>query len=356
MSRKINNTAIPSDYTRRFTMDWDWNSDTGSWDATVTNWVWGDNWIWYKIEGLQWWVSTTFTYSSVTFTNSYIFKDWVFIKNSAEVTSTALNWVNWSNYDLLTFFNRTLTNSEEGSLKQEGLRQLWPTNLLNRSQGFPKYSLRSLEVGKVLEISKPANSWVYYDQTGNGNNWTPTNVTDSTVGLNNVMSFNWTSSYVSIPHSTELASDDFTIWIRFNSNNFTSWNRRIVWKDAGWNTNWDWQLRMDDTTKMQVVFQAQNWGGEIKLLSWITSSDVWKWCDIMVIWTSSWITIYVDWIETDTASFTWSNANNSNAIQLWRHSTSWSNFFDWEMSNFTYHNRALSDTEIQQDYYSSKLI
>ncbi len=191
------------------------------------------------------------------------------------------------------------------------------------------------------------------DSSGNWNDWTATNVSWAAAErgyVEEVGSFNGSSSYVEVPHSTDFESDNFSISVWFNSDNFSSWSRRIIWKDAWGNTNWDWQLRMDDTIEMQVVFQAQNWSSEVKLNSWITSADVWSWCNVSVVWISSSITIYVDWIEKNTASFAWSNANNSNTIQLGRHSTSWTNFFDWEIWLVRIYNKALTSSEVNALY------
>ena len=534
--KKINNTFIPSDYTRRFTMDWDWNSDTGSWDATVTNWVWGNNWIWYKIEGLQWGGSTTFTYSSVTFTNSYIFKNWVFTKNSSEVTSTALNWVNWSNYDLLTFFNRTLTDIEEVSLKQEGLRQLWPTetkstipvswlvasydydditldtsgnwnngtatgvstqkvgqqnvwvyngsssymnmNISNFSTyadisfyfsfntmstattqvivwndlwlrvvvaswslhiqsrsswavwqemsspisantnynwtvtfkqnwtcilylnnvnvvsmsvtdrenadiygvfiwvdnrasktlyfnwiiglvrfynrvltqaeidtlnheaktklSFPNYSLRSLEVGKVLEISKAQIGWSYIDQTGNGNNWTPTNVTDSTVGLNNVMSFNWASSWIDATITTWA---NFSISLSFKATNI-SLTARLFARWTFWN---DLSIQVFQSKIRWLIWQDWSW-----LVIWTQSATLISWKTYRYILSYDWANLkqYLDWVlitndATTATIWTWAILSS-----FWYDTNENKEYFGWQIGLPRIYNRVLTQAEI----------
>lgn len=111
---------------------------------------------------------------------------------------------NWE-IGMSRLYSRVISQQERDVLYLEGLRKLWPTNLANRSQGLPKYSLPNLESSKVLEISKAQSGWIYYDQTGNWNNGTATNVTDSTVGLNNVMSISsWNITWPSTSFLTAL--------------------------------------------------------------------------------------------------------------------------------------------------------
>lgn len=158
-----NATYIPTDYVWFFPMDWDWTNLAWS-DATPTNAIWGSSSFSYIEEQLEWQASTTFPYSSITYTNSYLIKNWIVIKNSSEVTATALNWVSWNNYQWLFLFNRTLTSNEENTLTLYAKRELWPADA-EKSQTFPFYTPDSLNNWKVLEISRPANWWVYYDQS-----------------------------------------------------------------------------------------------------------------------------------------------------------------------------------------------
>lgn len=352
MWNKINETYIPSDYVRRFQMDGNWDSDTGSGDWTFTNATFVSSSIWYTKENVQWGATTTFTYPSVTYTNSYIFKDGVFIKNSSEVTSTALNWVNWSEYALLTFFNRTLDKSEENALKLEWLKQLWPTHLLNRSQGFPKYSLRSLEEWKVLEISK-AQSWgSYIDQTGNGNNGTPTNVTDSTVGLNNVMSFNGTSSLVSINDSPSL---DITseIYLSTRVNTTKLWTQYLIVKRTA-NVNDGYELSFSWSWKVFVRFNQSTQWNTYRLDSLSNYDTSWKWEKWEATYDWSTIKIYRNWVLDNSVSATFTIWTNNTALQLWKNTWGW--YLQWQMCNPVVYNKSLSETEIQQLYYSNKLI
>jgi len=123
----INHTLIPWWYERFYKMDWSW--DEASWWpwATVTNWTWSTAEASYISEHLDWGATTSFTYSSTTYTNSYLIKNWAVIKNSWEVSSTALSWVSWNSYQWLFLFNKTLNSSEEKAIEDYANRLFWPT-------------------------------------------------------------------------------------------------------------------------------------------------------------------------------------------------------------------------------------
>ena len=340
----INTTIIPSDYVRRFQMDWGWKSDTWSWDGTFTNATFQLSTFWYVSENVLWGAITSFTYPSVTFTNSYLFKDWVMVKNSSEVTATALNWVNGSVYWLLTFFNRTLTTEEEKELNEEWLRIKGLSNA-PLSGSFPKYSLPNLEEGKVLEISRPQSGGSYIDQTGNGNDWTPTSVTDSTNGLYNVMGFNGSSSYVSTSFSPSNLQNWFTAWLYLRPNDIIS--TQIVFQQFSWSwAFWDFLINAWSFTLR--TFQTSDWSISAPI-------EVWKLQQF--IFTIDWtiLSLYKDWILIWT---TVTNLQNpTGTVTVWRNNF-WGggNYYDWDALFVPIYDRALSDREMKELFYSSKLI
>jgi len=101
----------------------------------------------------------------------------------------------WKTWLVRAWVWKWLTLSEIQAFYQEGLRKLWPPNA-RTSQWFPYYSLSNLENWKVLEISKPKNpNWKYINQV-DWSIWTPTNVTDNAVWLNNTMALSsWSISW-----------------------------------------------------------------------------------------------------------------------------------------------------------------
>ncbi len=228
---------------------------------------------------------------------------------------------------------------------------LWSTKI---NQAY----LWSTEVFSGITSNWLLNNLIsYYEFENNvldsewSNNWTNFWTSDVAGIILRGRWFDWVNDYITISNISDYQSDNFSFSIWFNSNVFNSNNQRIIWKDAWGNTNWDWQLRYDNANN-QVVFQMQDWSSEQKLFSWIWPWDIGTWYNILVTATSTEATIYVDSVEVDNMSITWSNANNTNDIQVWRHATSWSNFFNWEMDEFWFWDRTLDQTDANNVYNS----
>lgn len=352
MSRKKNETTIPTDYVRFFPMDWNGNNITWSNNATVTNATWTTSSFSYIKQQLSWGASTTFTYSSFTYTNSYLIKNWNVIKNSWEVWTTALSWVNWNTYQWLIFFNRTLTTWEELAITQYAKRKLWPTNTL-LSWEFPLYSLPNLENWKVLEISKPVNVLTYYDQSWNWNNWTSTSVTDSTNGKYNVMNFNWIASNINIPDNTNIRLTwNYTISFWLKRSNTTS-TQRIINKDNANDFSWWYSIYIDTViNSTHNNWTNKNWN------TWYTPT-IWKWENIVLTFDWSTRRIYVNWVLKNSLAtswnITWEATNNLFIWSYWASTPLWQ-YLQADLTLPKLYNRALSDTEILQDYYAHKIV
>ena len=299
-----------------------------------------------------WWGTKSFTRTNNTEGSFYIVTaNWVTLEvfeNNILVLSVADTWVfTWldaiwrysSSYiewevGLFRTYNKVLSSSERTTLNHEAKTKL----------SFPNYSLRNLEVGKVLEISNPQSGWSYIDQTGNGNNWTPTSVTDSTVGLNNVMSFNWTSSCV-----------DLT-WF-----SHALWDRTILFTAKMLNNTWT--VYLFDSQTWRILISPWNWvtgSNNWSIYDWTAwrnfsvSTDVWKFHRVVIkfIWTSA--RLYIDWIFKSAVTYTQRAIWGS--VRLWCGYDWTGAFTPMDLTKFEIDNRALSDIEIQQEYYSSKLI
>ena len=213
--------TIPTDFTRGYLFNWDWNSTTWSNNSTVTNWTWVKTERMYQSQCLSWWASTSCTYASVTYINSYIwiYASWVwtFTKNSSKVTATTLNWVNWERYAWLTFFNRTLTDEEEQLLKLEWQRLLWPTNIAKYPKLFEWLVWYFENPTWTNELWNIAN-WVNSTRTG----WT--NTTDNL----------WNNKALTNPNYT-WSSITYTTWYTFE-NSWSWWNIVTTpsWLSATW--------------------------------------------------------------------------------------------------------------------------
>lgn len=234
-----------------------------------------------------------------------------------------------------------LSQQEVQQLYQEWLRRLWPTRGIKNNWIFVG-SLPNLEQGKVLEISKPQVWWTYYDQTWNWYNWTATDVSDSKVWQANVMSFNGSSSYI---------DTNYILWWNISTINLfykhiTDWDNTFILSQ--WYKNVDdgrmWLEIKDDNT----LFLFQNNNGVIQISS--HPLTVWETYMISIVRHSQdlW-ELYVNWISQWTD--TWWKALTNESVLLMKLDT---NYRDWHIWLVRIYNRALSDKEIQQLYYSQK--
>jgi hypothetical protein len=355
---KINYLSIPTEGLVAF-YTFDWTDKATIWnDWTFTNAVFTSSDFAYNEEQVSWGATTSFTYSSITFTESYLLKNWTVIKNSSEVTSTALNWVSWNDYQWILFYNRNLSTTEENNITQYVKRKLWYTKT-PISQNFPKYSTRNLQEWQVLRISKPANGWIYYDQTWNWNNSTSvTNVTDSTVWLNNVMSFNGSNSNINIPDNTDLRlSGNYTYWWRFKFNNITAIQRLINKDDALDSSAWYAMVLTSFASPFTIGLTHNNWWTWYWWNTWYTP-PIWKWTQILTRYNWTTLELFVNWVsefsKNVSVNLSW-EADNLFIGTYWTTSWQWQ-YFNWDITNPIIHNEALSDEEILQDYYSNKII
>lgn len=212
---------------------------------------------------------------------------------------------------------------------------------------------------KVLEYSRPQSGWVYYDQSGNWNNGTPNHVTDSTLGLNNVMSFNWTSSAISFTWTEDVDWDitvNATIKIDTITNNYGIYSLN----DTTYSTTnrpklfhffiYQWKLRIYRRTTRWVDDATPTF-------FWNTTLTTWKYYNVSMVWkNSTWnIEFFIDWVSDWSWTITtWTITWLTKWIgRFWNWSWWWIHYFDWDIITPSIYNRALSDNEVQQDFYSN---
>ena len=286
---------------------------------------------------------------------------------SGDITSTYMTLgVDWKwdspffyngNMCLLRPYNRVLSNSEIQALYQEGLRKLWPTVWV-RVNWVLVYSLPNLEQGKVLEISKPQVSGTYYDQTWSWHNGTATDVSDSTIGQANVMSFNESSSILTLPTNT--------LWTIGTQDFYVSWWYYLV---DPWSWNFPMLFASFDYTHSHyywptIFFDPYDYGGwwnkiafrcdaSNQFFSNTTASSLYDWRHHIVMTRISWtLYLYINW-NLDSS---WNDNTNIPAANLVYICTDYKpqrrRWKTWLVRAWVW--VWLSPTEVQQLYYAQK--
>jgi len=465
--------SIAIDYVASFDMNGNGNNNVGSNNATVTNWSWVTSEVGFQKEMLSAWASTTFTYSSVTYTNSYVWikswGSWSLEKNHSDVSATALTCIDWNDYAMLKLYNKTLTDSEEKELYLEGKRKLgqynhsdlmqglvgymdvkdwtteywniidwtiptrtawanttdqiwyskaitnpnyswslitftnsyawidtgsgyvftkndasvtatwinktgdvWVVFLFNRTLDtseedsleiltstqyiypWSKTSLPNLEEGKVLHLNGKNNGTTFYDQSGNGNDGTQSGgVTTSRIGLHEVMTFDGSDDKVNttanISWYTNVSISAIIKWDWALSHIQEVMNDR-AW---GWSETWIYIFHSDSANDWEFSVRTVNNNWIWDVVTFPTSFiPVWEYAHICMTYNWSTVSVYKNWVFQDSYSATWAVWIVADIDIWWNAALTWRNF-DWQISQAQVYNRALSETEIQQIYYTS---
>lgn len=295
----------------------------------------------------------------------------VFVRDKINWMSIYLNWVlcasnsyTWNALSLLTrneqvwrrevvqyfkwqiwlvkIYNKALSQEEINSINSEGIKYIYPQVYTPASLPTP-----------ILDISRSANSWIYYDQSWNGNNGTATNVTDSVKGKYNVMSFNGSTSFINIT-STSLATllnwrnpFSISIWVKLDT--LTAWQIILDtrWSDFNW-----FFIELDSNSKLKAV--RSDWAVADTIAICNNAVVTWTFCNLVITydWTNG--KMYRDWIEqtwwTSTRTL---NSNWDFKIGKWFawNSSFW--YLNWSLINTKIYNSELNKVQAEQDYYSS---
>lgn len=245
---------------------------------------------------------------------------------------------------LVKIYNKALSQEEIDALYSEGLRRLWPASAQiwrSVNNNFPLYTPASLPT-PILDISKPQSWGLYYDQSWNGNNGTPTNVTDSAKGKYNVMSFNGSSSLLNTNYDLDETSD-FSISIYWKINTRTFWHFFSTFNDNANNEWWVWSWNVVDWNEWKLFFSWKPYN------TYYSNSrvDDNKYHHIVMTRNSSndELKLYIDWILE--INVTESFLQELDAIRCG------SNNFNWELLLVKIYDTVLTDKQVEQDYYSS---
>jgi len=203
---------------------------------------------------------------------------------------------------------------------------------------------------------------IYYDQSGNGNNWTATDVVDSTNWLNNVMSFNGSSSYVDLWNSlNSVFTNSFNISFNINKTStntsyidtlFSNRYSNLTWFSfyTAWALGWQpWEIWIEiantSSDRTSYSFNKIIENGKYYHIS-LNYTYVW-------VWSVNTLSLFVNWERVFTSNTVKNIPSTSNILYLWRDWYNNAYRIIWDISSIKIYNKALSETEIQQLYYSS---
>lgn len=360
---KIYNTrALTQEEEDILYMEWLWllgdNSDYAfynilSWCVWILQWDWLW-WInnlvnWNKLTKISWsscndiignslWIrDPNFTYS-ISFTNSYCYKNWVFTKNDSWITTT---WINWTwEYSTIYLYDRTLTVEEELSLE-----------INSKDKYLSKYRTWTNNYYWIIN-----SNW--YDFI-NKNQWNIVWSISTKKYMNlETIKFNWTS-YINM-------WDNYDIWL----SNF-SFGCRVKCLPTT-TTKWIFNKSFSNSQigRWGYVYTATQLYSVLDVAGWSTGSLIvqpsnitdWNWHRLVSTVNRNWLHIlYIDWRYVNAVNISAYSANNMNisantviGCYPWATPTTYTNFFDWEVTLPFVEYRELSQREVIADYYSNK--
>ena len=345
-----------------------WVSSTTAWKWVLISTDWGNNdwtllaWIWYWTQFNSVWAISVWEWSMLTLTHNWttckLYINWVFDSSQTltfDVQTTyprIWNTVNtvWSSiqywdWDIWPYW---IYNTE---LSADDITKLY--NEQSKWVIWNKYSLPNLRDWLVLDISKKAVSWTYYSQDGSWNNGTATNVTDSSLGLNNVMSFNGSSSVITwtyrVPNTIWL-NISFSVWFKTTTN-------PTAWQDPQIFSNYVWWTNSIITCWIQTNL-IYFWGRDSNAVSDSISVDNtpyrdWEWHLLTCVknWNDKYLYIDAVQVATSSTAYTWHFDSWKDILWGRRWDTTYY-WYNWDMIAPKIYNRALSAEEVQQLYYS----
>ena len=195
--------------------------------------------------------------------------------------------------------------------------------------------------------SYPGSGTTWYDLVGN-NNGTLTNGPTFNSGNKGSIVFDGVDDYVEVPNFNIANTITVDVWVKKTSGN--SWQ--------GWLGNWNttgngdsWLLTQDDSNRASFyIMHTNNVGDNIVDTSGIIVGNVWY--NYTGIFTNSTLSLYKNGSLVNSKS-TLQNTIYQNSLKIWygRFSTF---YLNGQLSNGKVYNRALSATEIAQNFNNTK--
>lgn len=353
------------------------------WKESTTSHYWFAirliNSSWYKVQYLDSWNTAWITIWTVTLGDWYkvrvkreswnyiwYLNNWtgIYTANSWTTSWTTYNEVmiwarswwtaNHSNIKLWTTFiyNEIKTEQEREMIDQYYHREFWPEDAqknITTNHSFPFYWLYDLKQEMVLDISEPAVSGVYYEQSWNWNHSTSVSwVTDSTLGLNNVMNFDGGNDYIDFDNSINVW-DEFTIKTKFY-HDWSSWSNWICSISERTSQPTDSVLLYLSWTTLATQYFNSSWNAVYPQCQIPT----WQWVTVEAIYANNTVRYIVNWIEQTVTNPTIVSKSINTPGSIWC-LYSWSRvfFFGWQIAYVKIITKENTLEQAQEDYYSN---
>jgi hypothetical protein len=200
--------------------------------------------------------------------------------------------------------------------------------------------------------SYPGSGTNWYDLSGNGNNGTLTNgPTFNSSNLGSIV-FDGVDDYVNIPNSTNLNPvKNMTISSWVNATSFNNTYIGILDKYNG-GTSTGFAVYIPNVSGIQR-FRFLNNATSYSEVTATSSISTGLWYNVTCTYDGTNINIYVNGSFESSASCSGNNNGNSDAVKLGGDGVS-TNYFNCKISTTLIYNRALTTSEILQNYNATK--
>ena len=323
-----------------------------TWTIIVNDWtykhiVWVRNWTNYSIY-VNWVLDISATWAAQAMTMWPLTINW---RNEINPDNA---WVPWIDYLFVRTYSTAKTADEVKELyRLSSIKYLYP---------FRKKLPLNLRDWLVFWGSWDTSWTTYYDASWAWNNGTFVNSpTLSRTGQHKQYTFNGTTQYITLPNTN--ITSNLTVWAWIKTS--TTWTTKMIIlnytqaNDPTAKVAW-WQFNITSWNFIQFTSWKFTWttlNTDYKAVTWVTNICDWKYH--LVVWQWNWtsLLVYVDWrLEATTA---WANApvyTSNVRSNIWTNEyTPWTriHYFNWIIENPMIWNKALTQTEIQQLYYST---
>jgi len=249
--------------------------------------------------------------------------------NSYYIWNTFQSLYYWWTVWLFRIYNKIITTKEDFNLNIEWLRKLWPWIMQQYPELFKGcvwyWDFRNGSLSNIIDWTNATNNWA-------------TLTTDHLWNSNSAYSFNWSSSYITIPSNTnwDLWNNYFISTQIYINSLPTTWNLETIIYRA--NTAWT-------GAEFEFVLYNNNWTQQIFVSQATTSNPinytlpVGRWINLSVWYNWTTITFYLDWGVIWTVTQSTPVWISNKVIDIGRNSAN-TMYFNWQISYIiNYHNQ-----------------